>query len=301
MGYNCGNPNPVFNSISAQIYDGYSNYNALQLRLQKRMSYGLNFQLNYAWSKSLDTGTGNGHGSGIDIYQNAYSPSANYGLSDFNSTNTLVGQVAYELPFGRGRRYAMHGAADQIAGGWRVSSLFQWHGGVPFTPVIQGSTIASALDPGLSPSFNAGSTLYPELVGNPKVSSPSHAEWFNPAAFANPAPGTFGDSGRNTLFGPGFANVNFSLAKEFSIREFLKLEIRADMFNVFNHINWANPDANVGIGCSNAPGTPPLPGTGCPIISGVQGTPELADSTAGSVTNTVGGTRIIQLGAHVRF
>jgi hypothetical protein len=300
-GYNCGNPNPVFNSISAQIYDGYSNYNALQLRLQKRMSYGLNFQLNYAWSKSLDTGTGNGHGSGIDIYQNAFSPAANYGLSDFNSTNTLVGQVAYELPFGRGRRYAMHGPVDQIAGGWRVSTLFQWHGGVPFTPVIQGSTIGSALDPGLSPSFNAGSTLYPELVGNPKVSSPSHAEWFNPAAFANPAPGTFGDSGRNTLFGPGFANVNFSLAKEFSIREFLKLEIRADMFNVFNHINWANPDANVGIGCSNAPGTPPLPGTGCPIISGVQGTPQLADSTAGEVTNTVGGTRIIQLGAHVRF
>ena len=143
--------------------------------------------------------------------------------------------------------------------------------------MIQGS-VADGLDPGLTPSFNAGSTLYPQLVGDPKVSNPTHQEWFNPAAFANPAPGTFGSNGRNTLIGPGFANVNFSLAKEFSVREFLKLEVRADMFNVFNHINWANPDANVG------------------YSGGV-----LADSTAGTVTNTVGGTRIIQLGAHVRF
>ncbi len=300
-GYNCGNPNPIFNNIQAQIYDGYSNYNALQLRLQKRMSYGLNFQVNYAWSKSLDTGTGNGHGSGIDVYQNAYTPSDNYGPSDFNSTNTLVGQIVYELPFGRGRRFALPGALDQVAGGWRVSTLFQWHSGVPFTPVIQGSTLGVALDPGLSSSLSNGSTLYPDLVGNPKVSHPTNANWFNPAAFANPQPGTFGDAGRNTLVGPGFSNVDFSLAKEFSVREWVKLEIRADMFNVFNHINWANPDANVGIGCSLSLSTPPVNGV-CPVVGGSStGVPQLADGTAGTITNTVGGTRIIQLGAHVRF
>jgi len=299
-GYNCGNPNPVFNSIAAQIYDGYSNYNALQLRLQKRMSYGLNFQFNYAWSKSLDTGTGNGHGSGIDVYQNAYRPAANYGLSDFNSANTLVGEIVYELPFGRGRRFVLPRGVEQIAGGWRVSTLFQWHGGVPLTPVIQGSTIASALDPGLASSLSNGSTLYPDLVGNPRVSKPTNAMWFNPAAFANPAPGTFGDAGRNTLIGPGFANVNFSLAKEFTLRESLKLELRADMFNVFNHINWANPDANVGIGCSNNLSAPPVNGV-CPLVNTTPGVPEIADGTAGSIVNTVGGTRIIQLGAHIRF
>ncbi len=293
-GYHCGNPNPVFNNIQAQIYDGYSNYNALQLRLQKRMSYGLSYQLNYSWSKSLDTGTGNGHGSGIDVYQNAYSPSANYGLSDFNAANTLVGQITYELPFGHGRQYALRGVLDQVAGGWRVASLFQWHSGVPFTPVIQGSTIAAALDPGLQPSLSNGSTLFPDVVGDPKVSNPNHTLWFNPAAFANPAPGTFGDAHRNTLIGPGFANANFSVAKEFPIRERIRLEIRADMFNVFNHINWANPDANVGVGCSLSLNTPPP----CPAGDG---TPELADGTAGSITNTTGGTRIVQLGAHVSF
>ncbi len=289
--YHCGNPNPVFNSIEAQIYDGYSNYNALQVRVQKRLSYGLNFQVNYAWSKSLDTGTGNGHGSGIDLYQNAYSPSVNYGLSDFNATHTVVGQILYELPFGRGRRYVLHGPLDQIAGGWRISTLFQWHSGVPFTPVIQGS-VASAIDPGLSTSFSAGSTLYPELVGDPHVSNPSRNEWFNPAAFADPAPGTFGDTHRNTLIGPGFSNVDLSLAKEFPIHERISLEIRADAFDAFNHVNFQNPDANVGYN-SCAGGS-----VSCGASNGT-----LADGTAGTITSPTnnGNLRVIQLGAHVRF
>src|SRR3984957_15202370 len=288
-GYNCGNPNPVFNAIMSQNYTGWSNYNALQLRLLKRMSYGLSFQVNYAWSKSLDTGTGNGHGSGIDIYQNAYPPSLNYGLSDFNATNTVVGQIVYELPFGPGRQFALHGPLDQIAGGWRVSTLFQWHGGVPFTPVIQ-SSVSGAIDPGLTPPFSAGSYLYPEVVGDPKVSSPTRGMWFNPAAYADPAPGTFGDARRNTLIGPGYANVNLSLAKEFPIHESISLEVRADAYNMFNHINWGNPDANVGYNaCTNS-------SVSCGATSGT-----LADTTAGQVTSPVGGTRIIQLGAHLRF
>src|SRR5260370_26309318 len=100
------------------------------------MSHGLNFHLNYAWSKSLDTGTGNGHGSGIDIYQNAYSPAANYGLSDFNAANTLIGQGVYELPFGHGRQFALHGPLNQIAGGLRLSPIFQWHRGVSSCTVL---------------------------------------------------------------------------------------------------------------------------------------------------------------------
>jgi len=282
-GYNCGNPNPVFNYIQAQNYTGWSNYNALQLRLEKRMSHGVNFQVNYTWSKSLDTGTGGGHGSVIDIYQNAYVPGANYGLSDFNTTNTLVGQIVYELPFGSGRQFALHGVADQIVGGWRVSSIFQWHGGVPFTPVIQGS-VADGVDPGLDSFFSAGggANLYPELIGNPKESSPALNHWFNPAAYANPAHGTFGDSGRNTLIGPGFFNADLSVGKSFRLyREGMKLEIRADMYNVFNHINFANPDANVG------------------YTNGV-----LADTTAGVISGPAAynsNRRIIQLGGHFTF
>jgi len=291
-GSNCGNPNPVFNAIQAQIYDGWSNYNALQVRLEKRMSYGLSFQVNYAWSKSLDTGTGNGHGSGVDIYQDAYHPAANYGLSNFNAANTLVGQIVYELPFGRGRQFALHGPLNQIAGGWRLSTIFQWHGGVPFTPVIQGS-VANGIDPGLTPSLNAGSTLYPDQVGDPRTShhtvvpgaSPStHSGiggWFNPAAYANPGSGTFGNARRNSLIGPSFSNVDLSLAKEFSLTERLKLEVRGDAYNAFNHVNYANPDANVGYSGST-----------------------LADTTAGTITGPAGfnsNMRIIQLGARFSF
>ena len=230
-------------------------------------THGLNFLVNYAWSKSLDTGTGNGHGSGIDSYQNAYQPGLNYGLSDFNSTNTLVGQVVYELPFGAGRQFALHGVADEIVGGWRLSTLFQWHSGVPFTPVIQ-SSVADGIDP----------------VGNPNVGicGGSPLNFFNPAAFANPASGTFGDLGRNTLIGPGFWNVNLSIAKEFRLPwEGMRIEIRADAYDLFNHINYHNPDGDVGY-------------TGA----------TLADSNAGRLTDSAGfvaTTRVIQLGAHFRF
>jgi hypothetical protein len=277
-GYNCGNPNPIFNSIAAQIYDGWSNYNALQVRLQKRMSHGVQFQVNYSWAKSMDTGTGNGHGSGVDIYQNAYAPGANYGLSNFNATGTIVGQVVWELPFGSGRRFSLHGVGDQILGGWRVSSVVQWHSGTPFTPVIQ-SSVAQGVDPGLDSSLSNGSTLYPLLVGNPHLSNPTIHEWFNPAAYADPAYGTFGNSGRNTLIGPHFFNTDLSAAKTFRIHwEALKLEFRADMFNLFNHVNYANPDANVG------------------YANGA-----LADPTAGAITGTSAGQRVIQLGAHIMF
>ena len=295
-GYNCGNPNPVFNSIAAQIYDGWSNYNALQVRLQKRMSYGLNFQVNYAYSRSLDTGTGNGHGSGVDIYQNAYNPADNYGPSDFNMTHTVVGQIVYELPFGSGRQFALHGPLDQIAGGWRLSSLFQWHSGVPFTPVIQ-TSIAGYADPGLASSIAAGSYLYPQLVGSPYISTPA-GRVFNPAAFADPAYGTFGNLGRNTLVGPGFSNVDLSISKEFPLHwEGVKIEIRADAYDLFNHINYNNPDANVGYSCGTS-------STDYVSSCGAANGGTLVDGSAGLLTNSAGyaaNTRILQLGAHIRF
>jgi outer membrane receptor protein involved in Fe transport len=284
-GYNCGNPNPIFNSIGAQYYTGWSNYNALQIRLQKRMSRGLSFQFNYAWSKSLDTGTGNGHGSGIDVYQNAYSPAVNYGLSDFNSANTFVGSVVYELPFGHGRQFALRGPLDQIAGGWRLSSIFQWHGGIPFTPVVLGS-LAQGIDPGLAPSLAAGSYLYPVQIGDPRTSqhsvlpsgsSSQHsgiAGWFNPSAYAFPSAGTFGNAGRNSLTGPGFADVDISIAKEFRLYERLTFEIRGDGYNAFNHVNYNNPDNQIG------------------------------SATVGQITAPAGyngSMRVIQLGGHFRF
>ncbi len=192
----------------------------------------------------------------------------------------MIGQVAYDLPFGSGRDFGLHCVSDQILGGWSVSSLFQWHGGTPFTPVIQ-SSVAEGIDPGFDPSFGAGSTLYPVLAGNPKVSNPSTGGWFNLSAYANPAYGTFANSGRNTQIGLSFFDTDFSVRKAFAHHfEGIQLEIRGDMYNVFNRVNYANPDANVG----------PNSTTGA-----------LADSYAGVITGPVGGQCVIQLGAHVTF
>jgi hypothetical protein len=149
--------------------------------------------------------------------------------------------------------------------------------------VIQNS-VAEGLDPGLDSAYGVGNmSLYPNLVGNPKVSKPTIGEWFNPAAFANPAPGTFGSNGRMTLTGPGYADVDISVGKVFPLHfERMQLEIRADMYNAFNHVNYANPDANVGY-----------------LSNGT-----LADTTSGTITGPAvwpGSGRIIQLGAHLTF
>jgi len=246
------NPNPNFPYIAGMNFDGWSNYNALQLRVQKRMSNGLQFQANYSFSKSLDTGTSRGWGSGgVDVYQNPYSPASNYAPSATDIRHFVVGEVVYQLPFGSGRQYGLHGVLDQIAGGWRVSTIMQWHTGLPFTPSITQTgafTGQNALDPGLSTCWSC--TLYAVKVGDPYAGA-SHegpGQWFNPAAYAAPAPGTFGQNLRDSLYGPHFLNMDFGIGKTFSITERVKFEFRADAFNVLNHIDYGNPVSTIDSG-----------------------------------------------------
>ena len=213
-----------------------------------------------------------------------------------------MGQIVYELPFGRGRQFALHGPLNQIAGGWRISTIFQWHGGTPYTALIQGG-IANALDPGLSSSLSAGSALYAVQVGDPNSSQHSKVDLgtsahfgiagqFNPTAFANPAPGTFGTVHRNSLIGPGYSNVDLSLGKVFPITEHVNFEFRADAYNAFNHVNYANPDANVGVS-SSACG-----------LNTIDAGLFLGDCSAGVINGPAGfnqNMRILQLGARLTF
>ena len=242
------NQNPNFPFIAGMIFDGWSNYNALQLRVQKRLSRGLQFQANYAYSKSLDTGTGRGWGSGgVDTYQNPYSPGSNYAPSATDIRHFIVGQALYELPFGAGRQYPLHGVLDEIAGGWRLSTVMQWHTGLPFTPSISTQGF-NTLDPGLDQCWNC--TLYAVRVGDPYAGGGHNAPglWFNPAAYVAPAPGTFGMNLRDSLYGPHFFNLDFGIGKTFTIRERLKFEFRADAFNFLNHIDYGNPNSAIDTG-----------------------------------------------------
>jgi hypothetical protein len=227
-------------TIKDHRFDGYSNYNALQLRAVKRFSQGLSFQVNYAWSRFLDTGTGSGHSDNVDIWQRANDVRANYGLSTLDATHNFTGFVSYEIPVGRGRMYPVHGLLDQVIGGWRLSSIFSARSGVPFTPTT-GNDNSGAL----SGSCFCGFTRLPNRVGDGQLSNPTIDRWFDPTAFSLPPANTFGNTGRNILRGPHYVDVDLSLGKSFHIWESVKLEIRADAFNALNHPNFILPDSNI--------------------------------------------------------
>jgi len=247
---------PQFNSILAHDFSGWSNYDALQLRLLKRLSRGVSYQFNYAWSKTMDTGTSSGHDQGLDGWQIARDPRANYALSQLDATHNFNGSISYDLPFGEGRMFPVHGVLNQIVGGWRVNTVIQARSGVPFTPVI--SENFNGNDPAHSGSYNCFCSywLLPNRNGSGKLSNPTISQWFDPTAFTDPTAGgttpAFGNSGRDILRGPKFVNFDLSLGKSFRIREGMNFEFRADAYDVFNHPDFGLPDANVAPSNTNA-------------------------------------------------
>lgn len=257
-----GEPYPQYSYIWGAIFDGYSNYNALQVRAEKRMSHGLAFMFNYAWSKTMDTGTSNGHYETIDVWQNAYDVKANYGNSLLDVPNSINGYATWELPFGKGRQFALHGIADEALGGWRLTGVFQAHSGLPFTPTVGTADESNSQAGQCYCSF----AWYPNVIANPKVSHPSINEWFNTLAFQAPANNTFGDARRNMLRGPHWRDVDLSLGKTFWLGEYAgkdyHLEIRADAWNALNNVNFGQPSAGVGITYDSQGNPHPLPGSG---------------------------------------
>jgi hypothetical protein len=259
-------PFPNFAGISGAIFDGESNYNALQIHVEKRMSASLAFQGNYTWSKTLDTGTSSGFAQGVEAYQNAYDPRANYGLSQLDLPQVVSGSVTYKLPFGSGQRFANRGGlTNEVAGGWLVSSIVQLHSGIPFTPVMGTAN--------LSGSLQSEGQWFPNRIGSGVEQHPTINEWFDPAAFESPAPYTFGDSRRGILFGPGWKDVDVSVEKDFALSVLDRtavLQVRGDAFDSLNSPNFGMPNANIGT------------------------------SQVGTIT-TANTSRNIQLGAHLRW
>jgi hypothetical protein len=239
-------PYPQYANIYMVEHSGLSKYYALQSTLKRQIGRGLTVNANYTWSKNLDTGSSSGWSSGgIDVFQLAHNTAANYGLTGYETPQMLNGGVVYELPLGSGKRFANHGGlVNAAAGGWQVSSVFVVHSGTPFTPVM-------AYD--LSGSLGGG-YWYPNRVGSGKLSNPTLNEWFDPSAFTQPAQYTFGNSGRNILFSPGYRGIDISLAKSFAVPwlgEKGRLQVRADASNATNHPNFGGPNnyiGNLGVG-----------------------------------------------------
>ena len=269
-------PYPQFGTIEGVRGASVSNYNSLQLQVNHRFARGLTFNANYVWSHFLDDQDSAGWGGrgGTQVYQNAYNPAANYGNSNFDVRNALKGSLVYQLPVGRGRRFLNSNPyLDAFVGGWQTSATMVVHSGQPFT-VVAANNNSAADNPNAGGADNA--TQFPNVLGDPRLSHPTIQNWYNVAAFAQPAPGTFGDERRNTLVGPDLSEIDFSLGKNFALKEGIGLQFRIDGYNVFNHPSFG------------------LPNTGVAFANG-------APTSSSSITSTTIGPRAFQLNARVSF
>ncbi|MGA8028944.1 MAG: TonB-dependent receptor [Bryobacteraceae bacterium] len=210
-----------------------SNYNALQTKLQRQFSHGLDFLLTYTWSKALtDT-------EGGSVPSNSYDVRSDYGPASWDREHTLTFEHNWDLPFGRNRYWKLGGNAfaDAILGGWRLSGVHTFATGAPFTPTVANAPLLN------DPDF---ASLRADVVGNPSVPNPNASMWFNVAAFSEPQqPFRQGTAGRNSLRGPNLVVSNLSLSKNLLLSERRSLDLRADAFNVFNHVNLANPNSTI--------------------------------------------------------
>ena len=226
-----------------------SSYNALQARLEKRFSAGLTGTVSYTWGKALtgspDHISTSGGGPGFDTGtfrepQNGLNVAADRGLAEFDIKQRLVASYIYELPFGRGRRFGkdMHKAADFLLGGWQVTGINVFQGGLGLTATLGGSSVLN---------IGGERRARPNLIGNPVLpeSERTVARWFNTDAFQpafSPSPQAFGNAGVGIMRGPGLVNFDFTLAKNFSVTERVRFQFRTEFFNAFNRANFGPPN-----------------------------------------------------------
>lgn len=268
-------PYPIFQGISGSTNNAISNYNSLQLSVKKRMTHGLSLDFSYVWAHMLDDQDSSGWGSraGPQDFQNSYDPGANYANSNFDVRHAFKGYAVYQLPFGKGKQF-LNGsrALDEAVGGWQIAGTVVLQTGNPFT--VYGNQANYSLAGAVFPNWNPGVSWKP--------SGQSINNWFNPAAFLEPAPGTWGNVRRNSLFGPGINTFNLSAAKGFDIpfKEGVNVEFRADAQNVFNHPAFGTPNNT--------------------NLSGAAGVGQPYSGT-GPITSTTVGGRNLQLALRVSF
>jgi hypothetical protein len=238
-------PNPRFDDINLLESRANSNYHSFQARFQQRFSRGLAALLSYTWSKSIDDASNFFTSAGDPNFpQDSNNGRAERGRSNFDVRHRLSASYSYDLPFGKGRRYlADSGWVSSFLSGWQTFGIVTLQSGRPFTVALLSEIDNSGTGRSI---LGFGANDRPNVVGNPRLANPSPGQWFNQSAFAFPAPGTFGNAGRNILDGPGFTNVNASLVKNTALSERFNLQLRAEAFNLFNHPNFNLPDNFLG-------------------------------------------------------
>jgi Carboxypeptidase regulatory-like domain len=223
---------------------GWANYNALQVKVDKRVSNGLSFGTGFTWSKAMDSGGSGFYGvengpQSYSAYQNYNDLQADYGISGDSLKFLWYGWGIYELPFGPGKPYLNHGIGGAVLGGWQGNVSASAHSGVPL----------GFPDAGLDPANigNTGTYNYSRanLTGNPKVSHPTKSEAFNTTVFSHPV-NQYGNSGRGVIDGMNYDNFDFSLMKQIPVYEQFAFQFRAEFFNIFNIQNYGLPGTTYG-------------------------------------------------------
>ena len=223
---------------------GISDYHGLELKAERRFSDGLSFLASYTWSRAIDNGASgfftaeNGPG-GSSYVQDFYDLERNTGVSGYNIPHFLSVSSMWEIPAGKGKGVFNKGPAAWVLGNWHVNSLLQVRSGQPINMVVSGDVA------------NTGNTvawwsyMRPNLVGDPDAGSRSSARWFDPDAFEVPQFGSFGNAGRGLVHSESVTYFDFSLFKRFGWGEGRWVEVRSELFNLFNLANYGSPDSTV--------------------------------------------------------
>ena len=234
-------PFPNFGVYIDSDWSGRSNYNALNTKFEHRGRDSI-FTFAYTWAKSTDSksaaaGIGASGFNGWQGFLDNHDPERDYGLSDFDVDHRLVGSFVYNLPIGRGQKVAgdATGVTNAVIGGWQVNGIYTWQHGFPIT-------ITAADLGGLNDTFGTNRV---NLVGDPHVDNRTVNQWFNTAAFEQPAPGALGNLGRNTERGPGVNNVDLALFKNFEFTSRVRLQLRLESFNALNHTQFGEVSTDI--------------------------------------------------------
>jgi hypothetical protein len=261
--------NPQVSNTTHWFSEGVSSYNGLEVDVSRRISRGLQFRGVYTFSKSLDDGDNLNTSVATNspaFVANPLDPGADYGRASFDVRNAAVLNATYDIPFARDSSVDANPWVARIFGNWQVSAIQTLQSGLPFTPQLSynpsnDGDSRNPVRPSINPAFTGA-----VIEGGPN-------QYFNPSAFIQPLPGTYGNVGRNTLQGPSLVSTDVSAAKKFALSERLNLQFRAEIFNLFNHTNFNNPNPVVYAAATGGP-----------------------SPTAGVITSTATSSRQVQFG-----
>ena len=229
-------PYQGYSDISYIDSMGNSEYNALQLRVQRRYSNGVSLLVSYTWSKSIDLGSGSLIGD-LAI-RNVDNVGWERAASSSSVPQRLVLSYTYALPIGRGRRFNVTNPIVRgMVGGWQLNGITTIRDGHPFTPVLSVS------------SANTG-TARPNRIAGGELPSDQRSinDWFNLKAFTTPSQYNYGNSGRDIVYSPGAVNFDASIFKRYQMRKLGdagEVQVRFEGFNIFNHPQFGAPNANI--------------------------------------------------------